>query len=142
MTSVCSRMGEKYVFTSCCCGCSLRTGALAIAIVSLVLSTVGAAYGAYVGANGESEGWVDFFIDVVNIILAAILIHGIRTERRELVLAWVWGTAVMVCITIIVGIVILVLTPTVLGAVILLVAALVQIYFILVVRSYAFTVSS
>lgn len=48
----------------------------------------------------------------------------------------------MVGITVIVGIVILVLTPTVLGAVILLAAALVQIYFILVVRSYALTVSS
>nr|XP_027223094.1 uncharacterized protein LOC113815225 [Penaeus vannamei] len=135
-------MGERCVFTSCCCGCSLRTGALVIAVVSLVLSTVGAAYGAYVGSNGDSEGWVDFFIDLVNIILAAILLHGIRTERRDLALAWVWGTVVMVGITVIVGIVILVLTPTVLGAVILLAAALVQIYFILVVRSYALTVSS
>ncbi|XP_042856249.1 uncharacterized protein LOC122242883 [Penaeus japonicus] len=132
-------MGEKYVLTSCCCGCSLRTGALIIAVVSLVLSTIGAAYGAYVGSNGESAGWLDFFIDAVNIILAAILIHGIRMERRNLALAWVWGTAAMVVITIIVGVVFLIITPSLLGAVILLVAALVQIYFILVVRSYAFT---
>ncbi|XP_068226320.1 uncharacterized protein [Palaemon carinicauda] len=133
---------QKFVLTSCCCGCSLRTGSLIIAILSLIFSLVGLGLGIFAGVNGLTEGWLDVGIDVVNIILAAILIHGIRTERRSLVLVWVWATIVTVILTIALGIFIILLTSSLTAAIILFIFAAIQSYFILVVRSNAISLET
>lgn len=62
-------------------------------------------------------------------------------ERASLLWTWVLGTGALVIISIIVGIVIIILTNSILGAILLFVVSAVQIYFILVVRSYAIQVS-
>ncbi|XP_066941233.1 uncharacterized protein [Macrobrachium rosenbergii] len=128
---------QKFVLTSCCCGCSLRTGALIIAILSLVLSLIGLGLGIFAGVIGLLEGWFDVAIDVINIILAAILIHGIRTEQRRFVLAWVWTTVVTIILTVVLGLFVIFLSSSVTAAIILFIFAAIQTYFILVVWSYA-----
>lgn len=62
-------------------------------------------------------------------------------ERASLLWTWVLGTGTLVIISIIVGIVIIILTNSILGAILLFVVSAFQIYFILVVRSYAIKVS-
>ncbi|KAK4310326.1 hypothetical protein Pmani_018144 [Petrolisthes manimaculis] len=84
-----------------------------------------------------TEGWVDLVIDFIHLILASILLHGVRTDRITLLWTWVLGTGTLVIISIIVGIVIIILTNSILGAILLLVVSACQSYFILVVRSYA-----
>ncbi|XP_064084068.1 uncharacterized protein LOC135199865 isoform X2 [Macrobrachium nipponense] len=133
---------NNWTLSSCCCGCSLRTGTLIIAILSLIFSLVGLGFGIFAGVSGLTEGWLDVGIDVVNIILAAVLIHGIRTERRPLVLVWVWATIVTVILTVALGIFIILLTSSLTAAVILFIFAAIQSYFILVVRSYAISLET
>ncbi|XP_068226321.1 uncharacterized protein [Palaemon carinicauda] len=128
---------QKFVLTSCCCGCSLRTGSLIIAILSLVLSLISLGVGIFAGVSGLIVGWIDVAIAVANIILVAVLIHGIRTEQRRLVLAWVWATVVIVILDVILGIFAVLLFSSVTAAIILFIFAAIQAYFILVVWSYA-----
>ncbi|XP_064084065.1 uncharacterized protein LOC135199862 [Macrobrachium nipponense] len=125
------------VVPGCCCCFSLRVGTLIIAILNLLFHIGEGAYGIYLGVNGVPEGWMDLAIDIIMIIFSIILIHGVRTENRNLAVAWVWASAIGVALSIIVGILYIIFTNSVIAAIILFVLAAVQIYFIIVVRSYA-----
>ncbi|KAG7156028.1 uncharacterized protein LOC121854229 [Homarus americanus] len=133
---------NKKILGNCCFFVSLRTGSLLIALFSLLFSMIGAAYSLYLGLIGNLEGWPDLIIDIVHLVLASILIHGVRSENVQLVNIWVWVTSILVGITIILGILIIILTDSLIGAIILLVVSVLQIYFVLVVRSYAVSISS
>ncbi|KAK3867076.1 hypothetical protein Pcinc_027438 [Petrolisthes cinctipes] len=126
---------------SCCLCLPLRTGTIIIGVISLVLSLLGVAFSIYQGVLGITEGWVDLVIDLIHLILASILLHGVRTDRASLLWTWVLGTGALVIISIIVGIVIIILTNSILGAILLFVVSAWQIYFILVVRSYAIQIT-
>ncbi|XP_050722979.1 uncharacterized protein LOC127001818 [Eriocheir sinensis] len=133
---------NKYTLANCCLCISLRTGSLIIGIISLVFSLVGAGFSIFVGVTGGAEGWVDLAIDLVHFALAVILIHGIRTEREGLLKVWIIGTGFLVGLSIILGIIIILLTNSIVAAILLLVVSAIQIYFILVVRSYSLTLSA
>ncbi|XP_071514823.1 uncharacterized protein [Panulirus ornatus] len=132
---------SNFVLNNCCFCASLRTGSLIIAIFTLVISLFGAAYSIFLGVTGSNEGWVDLAIDIIHIVLASILINGICTERRSLVNLWVWGTAFLVAVAIVLGIVFILLTDSLYVAIVLFIVSVIQIYFVLVVRSYALTLS-
>ncbi|ROT68667.1 hypothetical protein C7M84_013172 [Penaeus vannamei] len=62
-----------------CCGCcSLRAGALAIAILNLLVSIVGVVLVIYFSSRGGSVQWVRLAIHVIQLIFNCLLIHGIR----------------------------------------------------------------
>ncbi|XP_063863940.1 uncharacterized protein LOC135102612 [Scylla paramamosain] len=126
-----------YSLTNCCFCLSLRAGSIIIACLSLIFSVLGAAFSIYVGVTAGVEGWVDLAIDLIHFVLACILIHGIRTEQERLLRVWVVGTGLLVALGIILGIVIIIFTNSLAAAVVLLVVSAIQIYFLLVVRSYA-----
>ncbi|KAK4310327.1 hypothetical protein Pmani_018145 [Petrolisthes manimaculis] len=127
---------------SCCLCLPLRTGTIIIGVISLILSLLGVSFSIYQVVFGITEGWVDLVIDFIHLILASILLHGVRTERITLLWTWVLGTGTLVIISIIVGIVIIILTNSILGAILLLVVSACQSYFILVVRSYAIQIAT
>ncbi|XP_045604050.1 uncharacterized protein [Procambarus clarkii] len=128
---------EKCVLKNCCCGCSLRTGTIIIAVLSLLFGLATAGYSIYLVVAGVTEGWLDLVINIFNIIVAIVLIHGIRTERAGLVMAWVWATAFSIALSVVLGIVFVFITASLVAAFILFVVSAIQIYFLLVVRSYA-----
>ncbi|XP_047496584.1 uncharacterized protein LOC125044170 [Penaeus chinensis] len=133
-------MGEqKCVLNSCCCGCSLRSGSLAIGIVGLVLSIIAAIYGIVRGVNGDKQGWIDMAVQIIEIVICIILIQGIRKEHRGMVMVWVWVSAIIIAINIILVIIAVILTLNIIFAIIAFIIFGIAIYCILVVRSYALT---
>lgn len=132
------RMSEqKCVLSQSCCGCSLRSGSLAIGILGVIGGILGTISGIYLGINGNNQGWVDMVINIITLILAAILIQGVRAEKRGLVMVWVWVMGIIVIINIILGIIAIILTFNIIGGVILFIIMGIAVYCILVVRSYA-----
>ncbi|KAK4287823.1 hypothetical protein Pmani_039128 [Petrolisthes manimaculis] len=49
----------------------------------------------------HAVGWFVFVVYVIILILSALLLQGIRHERRGFVMAWVWGMVVCVILQII-----------------------------------------
>ncbi|XP_064084051.1 uncharacterized protein LOC135199843 [Macrobrachium nipponense] len=133
---------KKLLLRSCCFGCSLRIGSLIVAILSLILGFIGLGLSIFAGLNGSAGGWLNVAINVFNIVLSALLIHGIKTEQHRFVLAWVWTTMVTVILTVFLGVFVILLSSSVTEGVILFAFALIQTYFILVVRSYSATLES
>ncbi|XP_042888564.1 uncharacterized protein LOC122264009 [Penaeus japonicus] len=133
-------MGEqKCVLNSCCCGCSLRSGSLAIGIVGLVLSVIAAIYSIIRGVNGDTQGWIDMAVQLIEVVICIILIQGIRTDHRGMVMVWVWVSAIMIAINIVLVIIGIILTLNIIFAIIAFIVFGVAVYCILVVRSYALT---
>ncbi|XP_068241513.1 uncharacterized protein [Palaemon carinicauda] len=134
-------MGEqKCILTQSCCGCSLRTGSLAIGIIGLVFAVLHSIYGIYNGVNGNGQGWVNMIVGILNVILCAVLIQGIRQEKRSMVMTWVWVQTILVAINIILGIIEIIVTLNIVFAIVLFIVMGIAIYCILVVRSYAFSI--
>ncbi|XP_063599174.1 uncharacterized protein LOC134775545 isoform X2 [Penaeus indicus] len=126
---------------SCCCGCSLRTGALIIAALSLIYGLLGIAYSIYIIVAGVVEGWLDLALALLNVIFAIILIVGVRQCRRRLVMAWVWSAVLSVILGVVLGVLYVILTQSFVVAVIIGAIAAIQAYFVVVVHSFALTVS-
>ncbi|KAK8754520.1 hypothetical protein OTU49_016571 [Cherax quadricarinatus] len=123
------------------CGCiSLRTGTIIIAVLSLLFGLGNVGFSIYLVVEGASEGWVDLVINVATVILAIALIHGIRIKSAKLVMVWVWLMALSIALNITMGIVFIFITASIIAAFILFVMSALQIYFLLVVRSYALTI--
>ncbi|XP_063873036.1 uncharacterized protein LOC135107292 isoform X2 [Scylla paramamosain] len=138
------RMGEhKCVVSYCCCGCSLRSGSLAIGIVVLILSLLNAIYNIIAAIRtGVTVGWIGFATNLFVVIVSCILIMGIRQERRGFVMTWVITMVVIIIINIITSIIALVTTFSLVAGLIVLVVMGVFIYLVVVVRSYALTLGS
>ncbi|XP_064119800.1 uncharacterized protein LOC135224592 isoform X3 [Macrobrachium nipponense] len=137
------RMGEhKCLLSQCCCGCSLRTGSLAIGIIGLVFAALHAIYGIYHGINGISQGWVNMVVGILNVILCAVLIQGIRLEKRSMIMVWVWVQSILIAINIILGVIEIILTLNFIVAILLFIIMGIAVYCVLVVRSYAISISS
>ncbi|XP_066942432.1 uncharacterized protein [Macrobrachium rosenbergii] len=133
---------KKLLLKTCCCGCSLRIGSLIVAILSLILGLIGLGLSIFAGLNGLAGGWLNVAINIVNIILVALLIHGIKKEQNRFVLAWVWTTMVTIILTVFLGIFVILLSSLVMEGVIFFAVAIIQTYFILVVRSYSASLQS
>ncbi|XP_068200547.1 uncharacterized protein [Palaemon carinicauda] len=137
------RMGEhRFVFKTCCFGTSLRRAAYIVAGVSLFLQIIGLAGGMFVGTKyGLEEGWINVVIKLMNIALISVLIFAIKTTRQDLVFLWVYGSVMMTILSLAIGIITVVYTKTVIGTVILLSLTALHFYFIVIVRSYAYTMN-
>lgn len=137
-------MGEhKCVVGYCCCGCSLRSGSLAIGIVVLILTLLQAIYSIMQAIKtGNASGWIGFATNLFVVIVSCLLIQGIRTERRGYVMAWVITMVVIIVINIILAIIILITTFNLPFGLIMLAVMLLFIYLVVVVRSYALTLGS
>jgi len=134
-------MGEqKCVVSVCCCGCSLRSGSLAIGIVYLIFAILAAINGILQGIGGNSQGWIEMAINIIQAVLCVVLILGINKENRAMIMVWVWVSAIIVIVSGIVTIMAIIGGFIVVG-IILLVCLALQVYFIIVVRSHALTLS-
>ncbi|XP_042870543.1 uncharacterized protein LOC122252249 [Penaeus japonicus] len=133
-------MGDNRVLVnSCCCGCSLRTGSLIIAALSLIYGLLGIAYSIYIVVGGVVEGWLDLALALLNVIFAIILIVGVRQCRPRLVMAWVWAAVLSVILGVVLGVLYVILTESFVIAVIICAISAIQAYFIVVVHSFART---
>lgn len=134
--------GPRFLLTRFCCCCSLRTGTLVIASLEFVIiAAVLVLQMCYQKmTSGAAAGMVlEIF---VHLLVACLLIHGVRKHQPFLVWGWVWMRCVLV-VTDLANYVVKVAYSQILGAVVLAVlftAALT--YNILVVRSYAYTMST
>ncbi|XP_037783404.1 uncharacterized protein LOC119579557 [Penaeus monodon] len=128
-----------------CCGCcSLRAGALAIAILNLLVSIVGVVLVIYFSSRGGSVQWVRLAIHVIQLIFNCLLIHGIRKERKGFVMAWVWVMTIIVLGTVILCVIELVKRENPAGdhtPLVVLIASVLNGFFIIVVRSYGLSIS-
>lgn len=137
-------MGEhKCTVTYCCCGCSLRSGSLAIGITVLILSLISAIYNIF-GAikHGGVDGWIGFVINLLVVIVSCFLMQGIRQERRGYVMTWVYTMAVLIIINIIFAVIVLVTTFDLAFGLITVGVMILFIYLVVVVRSYGLTLGS
>ncbi|XP_045593576.1 uncharacterized protein [Procambarus clarkii] len=134
--------GEKCVLSSSCCGCSLRSGSLAIGIISLIFGILYGIFGIYNGVKGHKEGWVTLVVNLITIAICIILIQGIRKERRGWVMTWVWTTGIIIAINIILIVIGIILTLNFIGGIIALICMGIAVYCVLVVRSYALSLGS
>ncbi|XP_042856780.1 uncharacterized protein LOC122243320 isoform X2 [Penaeus japonicus] len=127
-----------------CCGCcSLRAGALAIAILNLLVSIVGVVLVLYFSSKGGSVQWVRLAIHVIQLIFNCLLIHGIRKERKGFVMAWVWVMTIIVLGTVILCVIELVKKENQTGdhtPLVVLIASVINGFFIIVVRSYGLSI--
>lgn len=129
---------HKCVVNSCCCGCSLRSGTLAIAIFNLILSLIQIVLGSIAIASGAIVVWPELVIGILRLIISSILINGVRKESRGQVLAWVWIVTILTVLATISVIVLFVLGSPISYVVDDIIGILLNIYFIIVVRSFAF----
>ncbi|XP_042887599.1 uncharacterized protein LOC122263287 [Penaeus japonicus] len=130
------------VYNKCCCCLSLRRGSQAVAAVSLCLGVVGTIYSIYIAVSGTKTGWYNVAPQAVTAVLAVVLLHAVKKERRWLVLAWAYITLGVLAVGVVLGVIIIVLKMSPLLAVILLMTSSLQLYFVIVVRSYGLSIST
>jgi len=137
-------MGEhKFVVSQCCCCCTLKTGAIIIGVLNLIgsiIQVVSKAYSAI--AHGVNALWFDVIVFILLTIVAVLLLNGIRTNTAKQIWVWVY-VALGLAVLQLIGAIVVVVS---LGEITFLIAGLVvfalEIYFVVVVRSYAFEVES
>jgi len=134
-----SRMTEqKCLVQQCCCGCTLRTGSMIIAVLNLIANIFNIANGAYsaVGPDHYQGGWVGVIVAILHLIVSILLIIGINKEKRNFIMIWVWVSIVVIVITLIVGVI-----SIFSGGLSVLIASIIAVllwgYCVVVVRSYA-----
>lgn len=89
-------------------------------------------------AAGVVAVWPQIVGGCIRVIISAVLINGVRQESRGQVMAWVWVVSILTVISIILVIVFLVLGVPFADLIGDIVGILLNIYFIIVVRSFAF----
>ncbi|XP_042884005.1 uncharacterized protein LOC122260696 [Penaeus japonicus] len=124
------------IVQSCCCGCTLRTGSLVVAILSLIGSIYNIVSGAIGAVAGIPAAWGTVVASAVALIIAIMLLIGIQKNNRSLVMAWVWINSILIVINIALAITLIALGGIAMG-VSFLIAYLISIYFIVVVYSFA-----
>ncbi|XP_063592449.1 uncharacterized protein LOC134769642 [Penaeus indicus] len=130
------------VYNKCCCCLSLRRGSQAIAAVSLCLGVVGTIYSIYVGVAGTKAGYYNIAPQATTALMAVVLLHAVKKERRWLVLAWAYTTLGVLAVGVVLGVVIIFLKVSLLLALILLMTSVLQLYFVIVVRSYGLSITA
>ncbi|XP_045625072.2 uncharacterized protein [Procambarus clarkii] len=129
--------GHRLVLERCCCCCSLQTGALIIASLEIVVCL--ALIITVLTQFSDDVGQI--FELIAHIVIAFVLIYGVKKSRRHLVVGWLWMRGVVV----IMDFIILALDSIVFHSWLLLVLSIVTTvilcYTMLVVRSYVLTMS-
>merc|ERR1711931_83154 len=122
---------QKCVVSACCCGCSLRSGSLAIGIIYLILAVLAAINGILQGINGSNQGWIEMAVNLIQAVLCVVLIMGINKENRAMIMVWVWVSIILVVVSAIVAIMAAIGGLIIFGIIILVFLSL-QVYFIIV----------
>lgn len=126
----------------CCCCCSLRQGTLILGWLSLVLGIVNVGTQAnYSVQTGDALGWVNFTLSICNILMAVCLLTGVYQMKPGLLMLWVYTTTVLLFIGIILAIVLMAVSGVIAIGIVLIIPCALQIYYIVVVRSYAIEMS-
>merc|ERR1712142_144258 len=124
---------HKFTVDQCCCGCTLRTGSMIIAILYLISDILILAEAAYAATSGhQSSSWM-------GVIVSILLVLGIRQEKRNFIMVWVWVTIVY-CVLIAILAIFSFIALAWGAAVYLTVQFLISGYFCVVVRSYAISI--
>ncbi|XP_071542887.1 uncharacterized protein [Panulirus ornatus] len=131
----------KCILSSFCCGISLRSASMGIAIASIVWGAIDSIIGIFKGVQGQGQGWGYLICSIIIVIASCILLQGIKKDKRAYVMSWVWVISILIFIYIILAVVSLITLNFANGVINLIVIGL-AIYCVLVVRSYAFTVST
>lgn len=112
-----------------------------IAILNLIANVILVANNVYaaVGPAHYQGGWVGVIMSILHLIVSILLLLGIRKEKRNFIMIWVWTTIVIIVITLIYGIVAIFAAEfnILISSII---TILVWSYCVVVVRSYAFTI--
>jgi len=137
-------MGEgepKCLVSQCCCGCTLKTGSLIIGILYIIGYLAQSAQLLQLSLH-ESAFWFFFVISFIQFIASCLLVHGVRTDRADLVRVWVFTTIGLCVLKIIAGIVGTVTTGDITGIIQALISCILDVYFIIVARSFAYELES
>jgi len=112
-----------------------------IAVLSLIGNCLILAESAYKATAGhQNSSWMGVIIAILHFIVSVLLVLGIRQEKRNFIMIWVWMTLVYVVLLIIFAV--LSFIGLAWGiAIYLTVQFLISGYFVVVVRSYAITIS-
>ncbi|XP_018016825.1 uncharacterized protein LOC108673495 [Hyalella azteca] len=95
-------MAEKCVVSQCCCGCTLRTGALATAIFCLVSAILNVIVNVHALVSERAQSsWFNIIVSVVVLIIAILLLVGVKKERPNLIRIWIYVEIVLVILTLI-----------------------------------------
>lgn len=133
---------EECTVPRCCCCCSLRLGTLILGWLSLVLGIVNVGTQAsYSIQSGDALGWVNFTLSICNILMAVCLLTGVYQMKPNLLMIWVYTTTILLFLGIILAIVMMGASGVIGIGIVLIIPCVLQIYYIVVVRSYAIEMS-
>ncbi|XP_053630824.2 uncharacterized protein [Cherax quadricarinatus] len=122
----------------CCCSCSIRGACYSIAGGKLLILLNDALLMWYnLLLEGGTWTMVHFVMVIIEMLFCLILLVGLRLRQRKLVLSWVWSSALILVVQVVIGVVLVVKTlgkTRYLTWLILYTAA--DIYMIFVVSSY------
>ncbi|XP_068201579.1 uncharacterized protein [Palaemon carinicauda] len=122
----------------CCCGCTLQQGCLIIGWLMLVGSVLQAiSYAASAINYGYSEYWGPFSISVLGVSMGLLLIFGVHKREPNYLKSWIVIEVFLLTVDLILAIVIAVMTEIFFILIIVVAICLLDIYFIVVVWSYA-----
>lgn len=107
-----------------------------ITIIASIFQVANSGYAAGVGHN--NAGWVGVIMYIINLIVSIMLLIGVRKEKRNFLMIWVWFSIICLVINLIAG------GLGVLGGsfellITAIISAIITGYCVVVVRSYAFT---
>ncbi|XP_042236908.1 uncharacterized protein LOC121876069 [Homarus americanus] len=133
---------HKCVLSASCCGCSLRSGTLAIGILGVIGCILNIISGIYLGVKGFADGWITMAVSIIHLIVNILLIQGVKQERRSFVMLWVWVSIICVVLYSILAVVTIIVSLNIAYAITVFIVVGVIIYCILVVRSYALSLGA
>jgi len=127
----------------CCCGCTLKTGSLIIGIIYSIVHICNFIAEVISASNGEGSQWFNAVISLVQAIVSIFLAYGANKELAVMCMGWWISTAVLVgckCLALLVG---AIMAPLlIIPIIVLAIFIAVDIYCIIVVRSYTLELES
>ncbi|XP_068208211.1 uncharacterized protein [Palaemon carinicauda] len=135
----------------CCCGLSLRTGSIIVALIDLLFDLLHpvAAIAHYIVAKGkvEDDTWITVFfvgeliIGFIDLSFCILLIAGIRKEILSLIMSWWWWTVFQMSLQVVYGIFFMIYhTTNGVKIVVFFMILGLLVYGVIVVKSYVMTI--
>lgn len=129
----------RFVVRNCCFCFSLRSGSYIIAVLALIFNLILIVNDAYNAITKQrSYLWIGVAIYFIGMLLAVMLFYGTRNDKKVMIWAWVWINGFILSLTLIYIIICLsLLWLSVLNSFFAFLVLVIEIYFLLVVRSFA-----
>jgi len=139
-----THLEERFVLKASCCGVSLRTGTLIIALLNLICCEFQAIrsfiHARYIPADSEEFSGPLYFggsVNVIGVLLSLLLLFGVIKGSAKAVILWVWVQVMFLLLLVISGIIIVVETFDGFLIVYLIINVCLNLYFIAVAHSYS-----